>query len=128
MADSKPAPSAEPQIPGYEQDALISKFLEAYRRAHWSVSHSDIKQALKRADLAIVTTAEREMALGTIQCMGAGYKLVPPSDVVTKEERAVLEAMAGATDKDLARGHRGDWTVPVLTAELARRASKGQKT
>lgn len=41
--------------------------------------------------------------------------------IVTEADKRVLEAMRNATDKDLARGHRGDWTSPVLTAERARR-------
>ena len=41
--------------------------------------------------------------------------------VVTAADKAVLDAMAKASEKDLGRGHRGDWTVSVLSAELARR-------
>ena len=41
--------------------------------------------------------------------------------VVTAADKAVLDAMAKASEKDLSRGHRGDWTVAVLSAELARR-------
>lgn len=57
------------------------------------------------------------LTLGTVRALLATQGL----HVITTEQKAVLEAMASATDKDLGRGHRGEWTVRVLDAELARR-------
>jgi hypothetical protein len=54
-----------------------------------------------------------------IEEQGLGQTAAPAR---TEAEQAVLDAMANATEKDLNRGHRGDWAVAVLTAELARRA------
>lgn len=60
----------------------------------------------------------------------AGLAIVPAADVVTPEERAVLEACAGAEVVSLSNGWRmldGDSNRAAAEAELARRAAREQK-